>query len=182
MILQLENTLPQMIADGDTSGIYRALKVYLLVGGQGEGGGAEDDAAITAHFDDAWRGQFNSAGQIDDRERLRKDQWVLGEAAARVGYETQLVEAVEEETRLVRLYEQVDELDAASIVAGGGELGNDMGDAMFRRVYSRSGVFQRVILNNLSNRDKVQTRAGGNALAKDTQRRQVESISEDFAQ
>ena len=347
MILHLENEIPQLIANGDTSGIYRALKVYLLLGGQGEsGGGPNDDAAITGYFDTVYRAQFNSPGQIEVRERLmehvaamleldadrtpiiaidpeivrsareaivnlplaeqayasikdraalsgvpdfnlvervsgavaqvftttdgspldsvgvpalytfegywgyfleeltaardrlREDQWVLGEAATRVGYETQLaglerelhrlyrlefsaawremleqigmsrmsndapqfeslaavsspvaspvlelVEAVEEETRLVRLFEQLEGLSAedAAAAATGGDLGSRMGDAVFSRVYSRSGVFQRVVLDSLSERGKVQTRAG-NAASEDTQRRQVERITEDFAQ
>ena len=344
MILHLENEIPQLIADDKTAEIYRALKVYLLLGGQGEGGGEGDDAAIRSYFESIWRAQFNSPGQIDEREqllahldamldldgdrnpaisidpeivrkareaivnlplaeqayasikdravtsgvadfnlvervsgavnqvfettdgspldsvgvaglytfegywgyfleelteardRLREDQWVLGEAAARVGYETQLstlerelhrvyrlefgaawremfarigmarmsadppqyealaavaspvaspllelVEAVSEETRLTRLYDQIADLSPADLAAGG-ELAGNMGDAVFNRIYSRSGVFQRVVLDSVANSDKAQARAGGNALAEDSQRRQVERITDDFAQ
>ena len=340
MILQLENEIPQLIADEKTGEIYRALKVYLLLGGQGEGSG--DDLAITSYFEPIWREMFNSPGQIDERERitahldamleldddrqptltidpeivrsareaivnlpladqayasikdraatsgvgdfnlvervsgavdrvfettdgtpltsvgvpalftfegywgffleelttardrLSEDAWVLGEAAGRVGYESQLanlerdlhrayriefndawremfgrlslapmasdapqyevlaalsspvaspilefVEAVDEETRLARLYDQIEDLSPEDLVSG--SLSDNMGDAVFRRVYSQSGVFQRVILDSVSNKGKVQTRAG-NALAEDTQRRQVERISEDFTQ
>ena len=56
-----------------------------------------------------------------------------------------------------------------------------MGDAVFRRIYSQSGVFQRVVLDNIAKKGKVQTRAG-NAVAEDTQRRQVERMTDDFAQ
>lgn len=338
MILQLENEIPQLIADEKTAEIYRALKVYLLLGGQGEGSG--DDLAITSYFEPVWREMFNSPGQMDERERimahlaamleldddrqpemsidaeiveaarraivnlpladqayaaikdraatsgvsdfnlvervsgavnevfettdgsplaavgvpalftfegywgffleeltlardrLSEDAWVLGEAAGRVGYESQLanlerdlhrayrldfnaawramfarmslapmatdapsydvlaalsspvaspllelVEAVDEETRLARLYDQIEGLSMEDLSTG--SLGDSMGDAVFRRVYSQSGVFQRVILDNVANQGKVQTRAG-NALAEDTQRRQVERISEDF--
>lgn len=345
MILHLENDIPQFIADDKTAEIYRALKVYLLLGGQGEGAGRDDDAAIRTYFESVWRAQFNSPGQFNERDqllahmdamlemdgdrspaividpeivrsareaivnlplaeqayasikdraatsgvgdfnlvervsgavaqvfdttdgsplesvgvpglytfegywgyfleeltlardRLREDQWVLGEAAGRVGYETQLatlerelhrvyrlefgevwremfarigisrmsadvpqyealaaiaspvaspllelVEAVEEETRLSRLYEEIEDLSAADL-AGGGDLAGNMGDAALTRIYQRSGVFQRVVLDSVTSGDKAQARAGGgNALAEDSQRRQVERISEDFAQ
>ena len=340
MILHLENEIPQLIADGKTSEIYRALKVYLLLGGQGEGQG--DDPAIRSYFEEVWRAMFAGAGQIDERERiighldamldldgdlnatlsidpeivrsareaivnlpladqayasikdrahlagveefnlvrrvsgavervfettdgsalinvgvpplytfegywgffleeltsardrLKDDAWVLGEAAGRVGFETQLanlerdlhrayriefneawramfsklalapmssdapqyevlaalsspvaspllefVEAVDEETRLSRLYDQIDSLSATDIASG--SLGDNMGDAVFRRIYSQSGVFQRVVLDSVASGAKDQTRAG-TALGEDTQRRQVIRISEDFAQ
>lgn len=342
MILHLENEIPQLVADGKTSEIYRALKVYLLLGGQGNGRG--DDGAITTYFDRVWSGElvgpglfddrerlmahldamltldddrtttigidaeivrdaraaivnlpladqayaaikdraansevpdFNLverlAGQVEDvfepldgsplssvgvssmftfegywgfflselteaRERLREDSWVLGEDADRVGYENQLarlerdlhqtyrvefnqawnamlaqigvarmsadppqydalaaiaspvaspllelVEAVEEETRLVRLYEQIDDLSVEDIAANGGNLSDNMGNAVFKKLYSQSGVFQKVVLDSLSQKGKVQTRAG-NAVQEDTQRRQVERISDGFAQ
>ena len=70
MILHMENTLPQLVIDGDTAGIYRALKVYLLLGNQQVGAG--DDAAIQSYFEEVWRQQFNSAGQIDERDQLRE--------------------------------------------------------------------------------------------------------------
>lgn len=345
MILHLENEIPQLIANGDTSGIYRALKVYLLLGGQGQsGGGGNDDAAVTAYFDGVYRAQFNNPGQIEVRERLmshlaamleldgdrtaiipidteivrkareaivnlplaeqayasikdraelsglpdfnlvdriqgsvadvfvttdgsaleqvgvpalytfegywgyfleelttardtlRDDQWVLGEAAARVGYETQLaglerelhrvyrlefglawrdmlerigiarmsndapqyealaalsspvaspllqlVRAVDDETRLVRLLDEIEQITPEQLAASGGNLGENLGDAMFRRVYSRSGVLQRVLLDSVASSGKVQTRASG-AAAEDSQRQQVERISQDFAQ
>ena len=342
MILHLENEIPQLVADEKTSEIYRALKVYLLLGGQGQGRG--DDGAITAYFDRVWSAElvgpglfddrerlmahldamleldddrtttigidpeivreareaivnlpladqayaaikdravtsevpdFNLverlAGQVDDvfetldgsplgnvgvpsmytfegywgfflseltdaRDRLREDSWVLGEDADRVGYENQLarlerdlhrvyrvefnqawtqmlakigvarmsadppqyealaaisspvaspllelVEAVEEETRLARLYEQIDELSVEEIAANGGNLSENMGNAVFKKLYAGSGVFQKVVLDSLSQKGKVQTRAG-NAVAEDTQRRQVERISNDFAE
>ncbi|MCX7561651.1 type VI secretion system membrane subunit TssM [Sulfitobacter sp. F26204] len=340
MILHLENRIPQLIADNQTAETYRALKVYLLLGGQGEG--SSDDAAIEAYFEDLWARMFAGVGQADERDRinahlkamllldndrqamlaidpeivrsareaivnlpladqayasikdravtygvpdfnlvervsgavervfettdgsaldsvgvpgmytfegywgffleeltsardrLRDDQWVLGEAAGRVGYEAQLsnlerdlhrayriefneawremfgriglgplsidapaydalailsspvasplleyVEAVEEETRLTRLYDQIGELSPEQLASGG--LSDGMGDAVFRRIYSQSGVFQRVVLDNVAKKGKVQTRAG-NAVQEDTQRRQVERITDDFAQ
>ncbi len=346
MILHMENTLPQLVADEETAEVYRALKVYLLLGGQGEGGGADDDTAILAYFENHWRRIFNAPGQIDEREqlmghlaamlkldtdrkpqigidpeivrtareaivnlplaeqayasikersatsgvpnfnladrlsgqvaqvlnttdgsaletvgvpalytfegywgyfleelsaardRLREDQWVLGTAAGRVGYDTQLagleaelhrvyrlefksewtdmfdqiglarmsadgpqfnalaaagsrvaspllelVEAVEEETRLSRLYEQLDNLDPAAVAASGGDLSANMGDAIFSRIYSTSGVFQRVALDSFKNKGKVQNRVGGGGGAgEDVQRRQVDRITDDFAQ
>ncbi|UWQ81746.1 type VI secretion system membrane subunit TssM (plasmid) [Leisingera sp. S132] len=347
LVLHLENAIPQLITDEDTAEVYRALKVYLLLGGTGQGNAADNDAAVTSYFEQLWRGQFNAPGQIDERQqllahlealldldgdrkpvigidpeivrqareaivnlplaeqayalikeraatsgipdfglaerlsgqvaqvlettdgtplqsvgvpalytfegywgyfleelttartRLREDQWVLGEAAGRVGYETQLagleaelhrvyrlefsaawkamfaqiglarmsadapqyaalaaassqvaspllelVEAVEEETRLSRFYDQLDTLDPAAVAASGGDLGANMGDAVFKRIYSKSGVFQKVALDSFKARGKVQTQAGaaGQAHGEDLQRRQVERISDDFAQ
>ena len=347
LVLHMENTIPQLIADENTSEIYRALKVYLLLGGGGQGDGAANDAAVLSYFEQQWRSQFNAPGQIDEREqlqahlaamldleadrqpeigidpeivrqareaivnlpladqayalikeraatsgipdfnlttrlsgqveqvlkttddvplravgvpalytfegywgyfleelttardRLREDQWVLGETAGRVGYETQLagleaelhrvyrlefnaawnamldqialtrmstdapqygalaaassqvaspllelVEAVEEETRLSRLYEQLDNLDPAAVAASGGDLGANMGDAVFKRIYSQSGVFQKVALDSFKARGKVQAQAGaaGQGHGEDMQRRQVRRISDDFAQ
>jgi type VI secretion system protein ImpL len=346
MILQLEKAIPQAIADGNTAAVYRALKVYLLLGGQADSAGKDDDAAITSYFEPVWRAQFNQPGQYDDREqlmahtramleldddrqpsididpelvararaaivnlplaeqayasirdrasragiadfnltetvssgvsqvftttdgtpvdqvgvpalytfagywgyfldelanarqRLRDDQWVLGDAAERVGYETQLqnlerdlhrlyrldfvaawrdmfekiglgrmsadgpqyaalaaasspvaspilalVKAVDRETRLTRLYDEVADLSPEDLAAGG-DLGNKLGDTAFSQIYGRSGVFQRVVLDAVSGQGKTQARAGasGSAVAEDTQRQQVERISDDFAQ
>lgn len=337
LILHLENQIPQLIVDNDTAGVYRALKVYILLGGQQ--GGASDDPAIQSYFAEVWRGQFASAGQIDEREqleahlaamlemddtrtptiaidpeivrraqevivnlplaeqayasikdrvatsgvpdfnlverlsgqvetvfratgdrdlsqvgvpalytfegywgffldeltaarqRLEDDQWVLGEAASRVGYETQLaglerdlhrlyqgdfveawkamfeqfelaplasdapgydvlaaasspvaspilelVEAVDEETRLTRLYDQIEGLSATDLASAG--VGANLGSAVMNRIYSRSGIFQRVVLDSLRDGEKAQQRAGG--VDEDSQRRQVERITEEF--
>ncbi|EEW58477.1 type VI secretion protein IcmF [Ruegeria sp. TrichCH4B] len=347
LILHMENAIPQLIADEETAEVYRALKVYLLLGGEGQGDAEANDAAVVNYFETLWRAQFNSTGQYDEREqlkahltamlaldgdrrpeigidpeilrkaresivnlpladqayasikervatsgiaefnlverlqgnvqqvldttdgaplntvgvpalytfegywgyfleeltsarsRLREDQWVLGEAATRVGYDTQLaglegelhrmyrleftaawkemlariglksmsedapqyaalaaasspvgspllnlVQAIESETRLVRLYEQLDNLDPAAVAASGGDLSASMGDAVFSRIYSQSGVFQRVAMDSFRNSSKVQAQAGaaGQAGAEDLQRRQVERISNDFAQ
>lgn len=336
LILHMENVLPQLIIDGDTAGVYRALKVYILLGGQQTG--ASDDAAISAYFAEIWRDQFPSAGQIDERDqldahlaamlemddtrtpvltidpeivrkaqeaivnlplaeqayasikdrvatsgvpdfnfvarvsgqvenvfettddsplnqvgvpalytfegywgffleeltearkRLEDDQWVLGDAATRVGYETQLaglerelhrlyqidfslswnamfaklalrpmsvdapsydvlaaaaspvaspilelVEAVEEETRLTRLFDQLNGLSATDIAAAG--VGADLGDAVANRIYARSNIFQRMVIDSLRDGEKAQDRVGVN---EDSQRRQVERISDEF--
>lgn len=342
MVLQLETELPQRIAAGDTAEVYRALKVYLLLGGQGSGDPARNDAAVRAYFDTVWRAAFPDTSQIDEREalsqhlaamleldgdrkldlsidaelvrrarevivtlplaeqayasirdrareagladvilserlsgaargdvlvtgdgspldqlvvpglfsfegywgyfleettlardRLNEDQWVLGEAAARVGFERQmaglerelnrlygldftaawsglldrlalgrmsldppryevlaqaaspvasplltLVETLDAETRLTRLYDQLAQLEADP--ANLGNLGGNLGDAAFSRLYARSGVFQRIVMESLASGVKSQNRAGA-ALAEDSQRRQVERITADFA-
>ena len=348
MILHMENEIPQLIADDDTAGVYRALKVYILLGGQQDG--KSDDDAIRAYFADVWRQEFRSAGQFDERDqldahlaamleldddrplradgsamqigidaeivrdaqeaivnlplaeqayasikdraisagvpdfnfvarvggqvarvfetaddtpleevsvsglftfegywgffleeltnaraRLEEDQWVLGDAAQRVGYEQQLgslerelhrayqldfsraweemfanlalapmsadppnydvleaaaspvaspflevVEAVEEETRLTRLYDQIENLSVEDLAAGG-ELGSRLGDAAISRVWARSSSLQRIVIESVRDGEKAQDRAGGGgALAEDTQRRQVERITEEF--
>ncbi|MFV0303220.1 MAG: type VI secretion system membrane subunit TssM, partial [Paracoccus sp. (in: a-proteobacteria)] len=67
MILDLEQQIPQIIRDGDTTRIYRALKVYLLLGGQGE---RTDDDAIRSWFDARWRDLYTDRAGIDMRAQL----------------------------------------------------------------------------------------------------------------
>ena len=337
LILELENAIPQMIADEDTAAVYRALKVYILLGGQQEG--APDDAAVAGYFSEIWSRQFPSAGQLDEREaldghlaamlelddartpsipidpeivrsardaivnlplaeqayasirdraalsgipdfnlvervsgqveqvltttdgaplselgvpalytfdgywqffleelaaarqRLEDDQWVLGPAATRVGYEGQLaglerelhrlyqrdfeaawngmlgrvaiapvandapnfdrlailsspvaspilelVEAVDEETRLSRLYEVMADVTPEQVASGG--LGDRLAAVGFRQVEGQSSAMQRVMLNWVRDRAKVQDRAG--TVSEDSQERQVERISDAF--
>lgn len=69
MILDLEQQIPQIIRDGDTTQIYRALKVYLLLGGQGE---KTDDEAIQAWFDARWREIYTDRAGVDMREALSR--------------------------------------------------------------------------------------------------------------
>ncbi|SFJ82182.1 type VI secretion system membrane subunit TssM [Jannaschia pohangensis] len=95
-----------------------------------------------------------------------------------------LAQAVEEQTRLTRIYEIIDALDPAEIAANGGSLGDSMGDAAFRRIYQQSGLFSRVVLDSLGNRGKSQEQVGssGSAVAEDAQRIQVERIAAAFEQ
>ncbi|WP_299910754.1 type VI secretion system membrane subunit TssM [uncultured Paracoccus sp.] len=67
MILDLEQQIPQIIRDGETTAIYRALKVYLLLGGQGE---RTDDDAIKTWFDARWRDLYTDRAGIDMRDQL----------------------------------------------------------------------------------------------------------------
>lgn len=101
----------------------------------------------------------------------------------------ELVEAVEEETRLTRLYEELDNLspeDAARLVTSGqtGEsLTGNLGSAAFQRLYSRSGLFNRVVLDYLSSSagGKIGNRVGvAGALEDNRDRRRAERITSDF--
>ncbi len=67
LILALERQMPQILRDGETTDVYRALKVYMLLGGQG---GKTDDAAVQSYFDEQWRGAFTGRSGIDTREQL----------------------------------------------------------------------------------------------------------------
>ncbi len=69
LILDTELRLPQYEADGNTTNIYRALKVYMLLGKQG---GRTDDAAIKAWYDEIWREQFTGLDGISQREQLAR--------------------------------------------------------------------------------------------------------------
>lgn len=97
----------------------------------------------------------------------------------------ELAEGVTEETNLMRLYDEIggiSETDAARLIASGGnaELGGALGSAAYDRIYSRSGVFTRVILESLGNRTKNQLRASSGGLAEDVDRRRVQRITDDF--
>ncbi|PZO68116.1 MAG: type VI secretion system membrane subunit TssM [Paracoccus denitrificans] len=67
LILDMEQKMPAIIQAGDTTEIYRALKVYLLLGGVGE---KPDDDSIKAWFAQDWRSRFTSASEINLRDRL----------------------------------------------------------------------------------------------------------------
>lgn len=67
LILDVENRLPQLRAAGDPAEIYRALKVYMLLAGQG---GRVDDAAIMSFFDGIWRAEFGGLSGLNQREQL----------------------------------------------------------------------------------------------------------------
>ena len=67
LILDVENRLPQLRAAGEPAEIYRALKVYMLLAGQG---GRVDDAAIMSFFDGIWRAEFGGLNGLNQREQL----------------------------------------------------------------------------------------------------------------
>lgn len=67
LVLDLERDMPEIIASGDMTNIYRALKVYLLLGGQGQN---SDDAAIESWFQQSWRSEYTDRADIDTREQL----------------------------------------------------------------------------------------------------------------
>lgn len=67
LVLDIERRMPDIIASGEMTEIYRALKVYLLLGGQGE---TSDDPAIATWFDQAWRGEYTDRAGVDTREQL----------------------------------------------------------------------------------------------------------------
>lgn len=67
LILDVENRLPQLRADGEPSEIYRALKVYMLLAGQGA---RNDDEAVKLWFDEIWRAEFGAFNEFNQREQL----------------------------------------------------------------------------------------------------------------
>lgn len=62
LILDIEQRMPQIIASGEMTQIYRALKVYLLLGKQGE---TTDDGAIQAWFTENWRQEYPGLNGAD---------------------------------------------------------------------------------------------------------------------
>lgn len=69
LVLTLENQMPFIERDGETTDIYRALKVYMLLGKQG---GRTDDGAILKYFDEQWRSAFTGRAGLDIREQLTR--------------------------------------------------------------------------------------------------------------
>ncbi|MBM2578075.1 type VI secretion system membrane subunit TssM [Jannaschia sp. Os4] len=69
LILSLEQEMPLIVGRGDTTEIYRALKVYMLLGAQG---GRTDDGAILSWFEDTWRAIYDGLAGLDTREALMR--------------------------------------------------------------------------------------------------------------
>ncbi|MFQ6551440.1 type VI secretion system membrane subunit TssM [Aestuariibius insulae] len=70
LILDIERRIPGYLREGDLPLIYRALKVYMLLGGVG---GQTDDEAIAAWFEEQWRTEdFASLADFDEREALNE--------------------------------------------------------------------------------------------------------------
>lgn len=67
LILDVERRMPQLRNDGDPAQIYRALKVYMLLAGQGA---RNDDDAVKSFFDDIWREDFTGLNGFNQREQL----------------------------------------------------------------------------------------------------------------
>ncbi|MEP3918858.1 type VI secretion system membrane subunit TssM [Ascidiaceihabitans sp.] len=67
MMLALEQQMPYIINSGETTEIYRALKVYMSLGGQGKG---DNDEAIKSYFDQLWRAAFQGRDGINTRDQL----------------------------------------------------------------------------------------------------------------
>jgi type VI secretion system protein ImpL len=67
LILELETRLSQLRNSAEPAEIYRALKVYLLLGGEG---GQSDDDAIKTWFDDIWFDEYTGLNGLDTRETL----------------------------------------------------------------------------------------------------------------
>ncbi|PTV95955.1 type VI secretion system protein ImpL [Rhodobacter aestuarii] len=68
LLLSVEQQLHELTDNADATGVYRALKVYLLLGGQGE---RNDDATIESWFAQEWTQAYPGPSQTDLRDRLR---------------------------------------------------------------------------------------------------------------
>jgi len=68
LVLSVEKQLHELTDAGDATGVYRALKVYLLLGGQGA---RNDDATIESWFAAEWNEAYPGASQADLRDRLK---------------------------------------------------------------------------------------------------------------
>ncbi|KIT16799.1 type VI secretion system membrane subunit TssM [Jannaschia aquimarina] len=68
LILALEQEIPLIIARGETTEIYRALKIYLLLGGQGA---VTDDAAIVTYFRERWGRAYEGLSGLETQRQLQ---------------------------------------------------------------------------------------------------------------
>ncbi|PYF09889.1 type IV/VI secretion system ImpK/VasF family protein [Rhodobacter viridis] len=68
LILSVEKQLHALTDKGDATGVYRALKVYLLLGGQG---GRSEDDTLRSWFAAGWTAAYPGASQTDLRDRLK---------------------------------------------------------------------------------------------------------------
>jgi type VI secretion system protein ImpL len=100
----------------------------------------------------------------------------------------ELIEAVDEQTRITRLYDELAALgaeDAQAILASGagGSLGQNIANAGFQRLFARSNIYQRVVLDYLraNSGGKISGAATvGDVLSEDRDRRRAEMISQEF--
>ncbi|MFD1795524.1 type VI secretion system membrane subunit TssM [Paracoccus aurantiacus] len=69
LILDLEQRMPQIIGSGEMTQIYRALKVYLLLGMQGE---TTDDTAIKAWFAESWAEEYPGLEGLNFSDQLEQ--------------------------------------------------------------------------------------------------------------
>ncbi len=69
LVLSLEQEMPLIIQRGDMPEIYRALKVYMLLGRQGE---RTDDPAILSWFEETWRQVYSDRAGLDTRTQLMR--------------------------------------------------------------------------------------------------------------
>ncbi|MCC5973134.1 MAG: type VI secretion system membrane subunit TssM, partial [Rubellimicrobium sp.] len=69
LILDVESRLQRIRNEGDPAEIYRALKVYMLLGGRE---GRTDDAAIQTYFEEIWRDIHTGIDGLDRREQLSR--------------------------------------------------------------------------------------------------------------
>lgn len=67
LLLSVQTALAELQSRGDVTGVYRALKVYLLLGRQG---GQKDDAAILGWFAAEWQRAWPGPLQLNQRDRL----------------------------------------------------------------------------------------------------------------
>ena len=69
LILEIETQLAQLRNTAEPAEIYRALKVYLLLGGED---GQSDDDAIKTWFDELWFNEYTDINGLDTREALAR--------------------------------------------------------------------------------------------------------------
>lgn len=90
-----------------------------------------------------------------------------------------LAEAVDDETRLSRFLDAMDNIEITPEALATGDVGGQLAGVGFDEAQRRSGAIQRIALNMLRDKSKFQERAVNTAAAP-SQRRQLENIEQRF--
>ena len=123
-------------------------------------------------FRDAWSemlGALRMAPMSADAPEYNR---LAAAAAAANSPLLKTVEMLDQHARIDRVYDRLDEIDSEELVASG------LGDAVFDRIWSRAGVFQRIALDYVVDRAKSTAQVGGRGgTAERTARGRAESLS-----
>jgi len=122
-------------------------------------------------FRDAWAGMLGALQMapmsVDAPEYNR-----LAAAASEANSPILLtVQMLDQHARIDRIYDRLDQMDREQLMQGG------FGDAVFDRIWSRAGVFQRIALDYAVDSAKSDARVGGGGPSEQTAQGRAEALS-----
>lgn len=136
-------------------------------------------AFYRADFADAWEGMLNRIELVPMSSGAPQYPALSVAAAPFASPILKLAEAVDDETRLSRFLDAMDEIEVTPEALASGDVGGQLANVGFDEVQRRSGAIQRIALNMLRDKSKFQERAVNTAAAP-SQRRQLENIEQRF--